>query len=110
MKVKAGYRTVGFTFLANTHIPGDDLNQHYLRSVLDTNPIPGFIFYPQVGQVKILGPYNGDAVHRRAQPQEDPDVHAGDAAGGDGVRADDPDPARPAGVPASDRRRTTRGC
>jgi hypothetical protein len=57
--VKAGYRTVGFTFLANTHIPGDDLNQHFLRSVLDTNPIPGFIFSPQVGQVKILGPYNG---------------------------------------------------
>jgi mono/diheme cytochrome c family protein len=61
VKVKAGYRTVGFTFLANTHIPGDDLNQHYLRSVLDTNPIPGFIFYPQVGQVKVLGPYNGSA-------------------------------------------------
>jgi hypothetical protein len=59
LKVKAGQRTVGFTFLANTHIPGDDLNHHYLRSVLDTNPIPGFIFYPQVGQVKILGPYDG---------------------------------------------------
>ena len=59
LKVKAGYHTVGFTFLANTHIPNDDLNQHYLRSVLDTNPIPGFIFYPQVGQVKILGPFNG---------------------------------------------------
>ena len=59
LKVKAGQRTVGFTFLANTHIPGDDLNHHYLRSVLDTNPIPGFIFYPQVGQVKVLGPYNG---------------------------------------------------
>ncbi len=61
VNVKAGQRTVGFTFLANSHIPGDDLNQHYLRSVLDTNPIPGFIFYPQVGQVKILGPYNGMA-------------------------------------------------
>jgi mono/diheme cytochrome c family protein len=59
LKVKAGLRAVGFTFLANTHIPGDDLNQHYIRSVLDTTPIPGFIFYPQVGQVKILGPYNG---------------------------------------------------
>jgi mono/diheme cytochrome c family protein len=59
LNVKAGYRTVGFTFLSNTQIPGDDLNHHYLRSVLDTNPIPGFIFHPQVGQVKILGPYNG---------------------------------------------------
>jgi mono/diheme cytochrome c family protein len=59
LKVKAGLRTVGFTFLANTHIPGDDLNQHYIRSVLDTTPIPGFVFSPQVSQVKILGPYNG---------------------------------------------------
>ena len=24
VKVKAGYRTVGFTFLSNTQIPGDD--------------------------------------------------------------------------------------
>jgi mono/diheme cytochrome c family protein len=82
LKVKAGYRTVGFTFLANTHIPGDDLNQHYLRSVLDTTPIPGFVFYPQVSQVKILGPYNGtpatDTASRRkiltctpAAPQQD---------------------------------------
>ena len=82
LKVKAGYRTVGFTFLANTHIPIDDLNQHYLRSVLDTNPLPGFIFYPQVSQVKILGPYNGtpstDAPSRKkiltctpATPQEE---------------------------------------
>jgi mono/diheme cytochrome c family protein len=82
VSVKAGYRTVGFTFLANTHIPNDDLNQHYLRSVLDTNPIPGFIFYPQVGQVKILGPYDGtpsrDAASRKkiltctpATPQEE---------------------------------------
>jgi mono/diheme cytochrome c family protein len=59
LKVKAGLRTVGYTFLANTHIPGDDLNQHYIRSVLDTTPIPGFVFSPQVSQVKILGPYNG---------------------------------------------------
>ena len=83
LKVKAGYRTVGFTFLANTHIPGDDLNQHYIRSVLDTNPIPGFIFSPQVGQVKVLGPYNGDHVHRRGQPQKDSDVHPLHGAAGD---------------------------
>ncbi len=59
LKVKAGHRPSGFTFLANTHIPSDDLNQQYLRSVLDTTPIPGFIFYPQVGQVKVLGPTTG---------------------------------------------------
>jgi mono/diheme cytochrome c family protein len=59
LTVKAGLRTVGLAFLANTHIPLDDLNQHYIRSVLDTNPIPGYIFSPQVGQVKLMGPYNG---------------------------------------------------
>ncbi len=59
LKVKAGQRTVGVTFPATTDIPIDDLNQHYVRSVLDTNPIPGYIFSPQVGQVIIRGPYEG---------------------------------------------------
>jgi len=59
IKVKAGQRTVGVTFPATTDIPIDDLNQHYVRSVLDTNPIPGYIFSPQVGQVIIRGPYEG---------------------------------------------------
>ncbi|HEV3331031.1 MAG TPA: DUF1592 domain-containing protein [Bryobacteraceae bacterium] len=61
--VKAGSHKVGLAFLATTDVPGDDLNQHYLRSVLDTNPIPGYIFSPQVSQVIIMGPYNG----KRAQ-------------------------------------------
>jgi len=56
--VKAGLRTVGFAFLDTSNIPIDDLNQHNLRSVLDTNPIPGYIFSPQVGRVTIMGPYD----------------------------------------------------
>ena len=59
LQVKAGQRTVGLAFLATTDVPIDDLNQHYVRSVLDTNPIPGYIFSPQVGQVIIMGPYKG---------------------------------------------------
>jgi len=35
------------------------MNQHYVRSVLDTNPIAGYVFSPQVGQVIIMGPYEG---------------------------------------------------
>jgi Protein of unknown function (DUF1592)/Protein of unknown function (DUF1588)/Protein of unknown function (DUF1585)/Protein of unknown function (DUF1587)/Protein of unknown function (DUF1595)/Planctomycete cytochrome C len=58
LKVKAGKHKVGVAFLASTDIPIDDLNQHYLRSVLDTNPIPGYIFSPQVSQMLIVGPYN----------------------------------------------------
>lgn len=58
LSVKAGQRTVGFAFVDTSNIPIDDLNQHNLRSVLDTNPIPGYIFSPQVGRVTVMGPYN----------------------------------------------------
>ena len=58
-QVKAGMHEVGLAFLATTHVPIDDLNQHYVRSVLDTNPIPGYIFSPQVSQVWVMGPYEG---------------------------------------------------
>ena len=58
VNIKAGTHKVGLAFLATTDTPLDDLNQHYLRSVLDTNPIPGYIFSPQVSQVIIMGPYN----------------------------------------------------
>jgi hypothetical protein len=59
LKVKAGTHRVGLAFLNTTDVPIDDLNQHYIRSVLDTNPIPGYIFSPQVSQVIIMGPYDG---------------------------------------------------
>ena len=69
LTVKAGMHKVGLAFLNSTDIPIDDLNQHYVRSVLDTNPIPGYIFSPQVSQVIIRGPYNAtrpkDTVSRR---------------------------------------------
>jgi cytochrome c551/c552 len=66
LTVKAGMHKVGLAFLNATDVPMDDLNQHYLRSVLDTNPIPGYIFSPQVSQVIIMGPYNG------VRPKETP--------------------------------------
>jgi cytochrome c551/c552 len=59
LHVAAGTHQVGLAFLATTQVPIDDLNQHYQRSVLDTNPIAGYVFSPQVGQVIIMGPYNG---------------------------------------------------
>jgi len=66
LQVKAGAHRVGLAFLATTDVPMDDLNQHYVRSVLDTNPIPGYIFSPQVSQVIIMGPYSGK------RPQDTP--------------------------------------
>jgi mono/diheme cytochrome c family protein len=59
LQIKAGERMVGLAFLSTTQVPIDDLNQHYVRSVLDTNPMPGYIFSPQVSQFLIMGPYEG---------------------------------------------------
>ena len=56
--VKAGLHTVGVAFLATTQVPIDDLNQHNLRSVIESGPLEGFIFSPQIGQVSITGPYD----------------------------------------------------
>jgi mono/diheme cytochrome c family protein len=66
LQVRAGAHKVGLAFLATTDVPMDDLNQHNVRSVLDTNPIPGYIFSPQVSQVIIMGPYSGK------RPQDTP--------------------------------------
>ena len=57
VQVKAGVHTVGVTFLATQLAPSSDLNEHFLRSTIETGGLPGFRFYPHVGKVDILGPY-----------------------------------------------------
>ena len=57
VQVKAGPHTVGVTFLATQLAPSSDLNEHFLRSTIETGGLPGFRFYPHVGKVDILGPY-----------------------------------------------------
>ena len=54
--VKAGTHTVGITFLATQLAPSQDLNQHFLRSTIETGGLPGFKFWPHVGKMEILGP------------------------------------------------------
>jgi uncharacterized protein DUF1592/uncharacterized protein DUF1588/uncharacterized protein DUF1587/uncharacterized protein DUF1585/uncharacterized protein DUF1595 len=56
--VQAGLRTVGVTFLATNYAPGNDLDQHFLRSTIETGGLPGFTFFPHVGRLRIDGPYN----------------------------------------------------
>ena len=56
--VSAGVHGVGVTFLATQLAPGSDLNQHFLRSTIETGGLPGFKFYPHVGKLEILGPFN----------------------------------------------------
>jgi hypothetical protein len=67
--IKAGLRTVGVTFLATNDVPGSELNKPFQRTMNTPGSIPGFLFYPHVGQVWIEGPYNaqgaGDTASRR---------------------------------------------
>jgi hypothetical protein len=57
--VKAGLRSVGIAFIANTYIPQVFLNRSYRRSILDGNPIEGIMQTPQISQMTIQGPVNG---------------------------------------------------
>ena len=67
--LKAGLHTVGVTFLATNDIPDSELNRPFQRTMNTPGSIPGFLFYPHVGQVWIEGPYNatgpGDTASRR---------------------------------------------
>ena len=58
--VKAGLHTVGVTFLATNDVPGSELNRPFQRTMNTPGSIPGFLFYPHVGQVSIEGPYNAE--------------------------------------------------
>ena len=56
--LKAGLHTVGVTFIATNDVPGTELNKPFLRTMNTPGEIPGFLFYPHVGQVTIEGPFN----------------------------------------------------
>ena len=81
--VKAGLHTVGVTFLATNDVPDSELNRPFQRTMNSPGSIPGFQFYPHVGQVWIEGPYNAAGapntaarakifVCRPANPGEEP--------------------------------------
>ena len=55
--IKAGHHTVGVTFLATNDLPGTELNRPFQRTMNTPGTIPGFQFYPHVGQVTIEGPH-----------------------------------------------------
>ena len=55
--IKAGLHTVGVTFIATNDVPGVELNRPFQRTMNTPGSIPGFQFYPHVGQVTIEGPY-----------------------------------------------------
>ena len=49
------------TFLATNDIPGTELNKPFQRTMNTPGSIPGFLFYPHVGQVTIEGPFDAHA-------------------------------------------------
>ncbi len=56
--IKAGLHTVGVTFLATNDVPDSEVNKPFQRTMNTPGSIPGFLFYPHVGQVWIEGPYD----------------------------------------------------
>ena len=56
--VKAGLHTVGVTFIATNDVPGTELNKPFQRTMNTPGEVPGFLFYPHVGQVTIEGPFD----------------------------------------------------
>jgi mono/diheme cytochrome c family protein len=68
--VAAGLHTVGVTFLATNDVPASELNKPFERTMNTPGSIPGFLFYPHVGQVTIEGPFDAagaaDTASRRA--------------------------------------------
>jgi mono/diheme cytochrome c family protein len=67
--ITAGRHVVGVTFIATNDLPGTELNRPFQRTMNTPGQIPGFLFYPHVGQVTIEGPHNpkgaGDTASRR---------------------------------------------
>jgi hypothetical protein len=68
--IKAGLHTVGVTFLATNDVPGSELNRPFQRTMNTPGSIPGFLFYPHVGQVWIEGPYGAKGATETASRQK----------------------------------------
>jgi hypothetical protein len=64
--VTAGLHQVGVTFIATNDVPGTELNKPFQRTMNTPGSIPGFLFYPHVGQVSIEGPYEAKGASETA--------------------------------------------
>jgi hypothetical protein len=58
------------TFLATNDIPGSELNRPFQRTMNTPGSIPGFQFYPHVGQVTIEGPHDAKGATDTASRQK----------------------------------------
>ena len=64
--VTAGHHVIGVTFIATNDVPGTELNKPFQRTMNTPGNIPGFIFYPHVGQVTLEGPHEAKGAHNTA--------------------------------------------
>ena len=71
---------IGVTFLATNDVPGTELNQPFQRTMNTPGNIPGFIFYPHVGQVTIEGPHDAKGAHEHGEPRAHLRLPSGGAA------------------------------
>ena len=55
---KAGTHAVGVTFLQTNNRPSLDIYHHFSRSTLENYTVRGYTYYPAVGYVRIVGPFN----------------------------------------------------
>ena len=69
--VTAGLHKVGVTFLATNYAPDSNINRVFERATIETGGIPGYLFFPHVGKVKIEGPFNAGNARPGAEPQPD---------------------------------------
>jgi hypothetical protein len=83
-QAKAGLHTVGVTFLATQLAPSQDLDEHFLRSTIETGGLPGFKFYPHVGKMEILGPFKPSGAKESPSHQKIFVCHPADASQGTG--------------------------
>jgi hypothetical protein len=67
--VKAGTHKVEVTFVATNYRPRLDLAKHFARSTLENSRIAGFTNYPEVGLLRIQGPFNA------ARPSDSPSLN-----------------------------------
>ncbi|HEY7391446.1 MAG TPA: DUF1592 domain-containing protein [Bryobacteraceae bacterium] len=58
--IRAGLHTVGVTFLQTNDVPGSELNRPFIRTMNTPGSIPGYLFFPHVGQVTIEGPFGAE--------------------------------------------------
>lgn len=58
--VKAGSHLVGLTFVATNYRPSLDLIRQYERKSLEQNTFPQLQYYPAIGFLRIVGPFNAE--------------------------------------------------